>query len=261
MSKPFYRVNKNGNTIIVRNPAQDCLLVFFSDIGGRYGMPFSEFFDTVGSLPATTVFLQDPNRLWFHLGINGIGGTIESVAQHVKRLAADENAKRIITAGYSGGGYAAILIGVLVGADEVYAFGPQTRLLQYRDSRYPDKIDGLHTNMRRADLRCLDLRYTLARQLSNQTRIYIYYSRFDKRDRRHARNLETFESVRIMGYPMIGHNIMRVFKDNGALIDILMGAVKGRTDALTHIPRHHIVLDFIKTFFKRLKISLNRQRK
>ncbi len=260
MSERFYRINKNDNTVIVRNPTQGCLLVFFSDIGGRYGMPFSELFNTVGDLPASIVFMQDPHRLWFHLGIKGIGGTIEAVAQYVKHFAVREDTKRIITAGYSGGGYAAILIGLLAGADEVHAFGPQTRLLQRRDSRYPDKIDRLHT-MGRGDLRCLDLRQVLSRRSSIQTNIHIYYSLFDKRDRRHARNLASFEHVRAIGYPIVGHNIMRVFKDNGALTDILMAAVQGRTGTLSHITLHQIVLDFIKTLLRRLQMSFGRQRK
>src|ERR1700741_4509909 len=74
------------------------------------------------------LLISDPSHSWYNAGLPGIGGTIEEIAAWIGREVRGLGARRIVTMGYSMGGYAAILFGCLTGAERAIAITPQTLL-------------------------------------------------------------------------------------------------------------------------------------
>ncbi|MDQ3226141.1 MAG: hypothetical protein M3Q50_05870, partial [Chloroflexota bacterium] len=102
------------------------LLVLFGGIAGGVSMPVFEFFRLTSELPVNKAFLRDPRRGWYQLGIPGLGDSATAVLDHLQAIIARAGTGRVVMAGASAGGFAAILFGALCAADEVIAFSPQT---------------------------------------------------------------------------------------------------------------------------------------
>lgn len=74
------------------------------------------------------IFLRDQYQCWYHNGVQGISTNIITTIQWLEAHIQILKPSRIICAGSSGGGYAAILFGVLLKAYGVVALSPQTLL-------------------------------------------------------------------------------------------------------------------------------------
>ena len=104
--------------------------------GHTAGVARHEFVGTAKRAGAThALFLKDPHEAWYlraakaasstAFGGDGNGDEYANVtavvAQEVRRL----RPRRLVTIGASMGGYAAVRVGLALGADAVLAFGPQ----------------------------------------------------------------------------------------------------------------------------------------
>lgn len=74
------------------------------------------------------VFVRDIYKNWC---INGVGKDIQSQDQLANKLKKIVNGKRCVTIGSSAGGYMAVLFGILLGAEAIFAFSPQISLHKY----------------------------------------------------------------------------------------------------------------------------------
>src|SRR5918998_5958042 len=102
------------------------LLVLFGGIAGGVSIPVFEFFRLTSGFPAKKAFLRDPRRGWYQLGIPGVGDSAADVRAFLSAVIERARAERVVMAGASAGGFAALLFGSWCGADEVIAFSPQT---------------------------------------------------------------------------------------------------------------------------------------
>lgn len=94
-------------------------------------------FDFVGRLrklmattgqPLNLIAIRDTANFWYQHGVSGLGRDVDEVAASLQRVIADLRPASIHMVGQSMGGYAAILFGALLGADQVLAFGPLSYL-------------------------------------------------------------------------------------------------------------------------------------
>lgn len=74
------------------------------------------------------VYLRDIHKEWYFRGINSNYNTIDKVLSLLKEVS---KGYKIVTVGSSAGGYAAILFGVLLDAERVFAFSPQFDLTEW----------------------------------------------------------------------------------------------------------------------------------
>src|ERR1043165_8310010 len=80
---------------------------------------------TLAGLPVKKLYLRDLNKAWFLRGLRGVAGNVNETVAFLRHEAEELGAKRIIFTGYSLGGFAALLFGVLCEVDEVRAISPQ----------------------------------------------------------------------------------------------------------------------------------------
>lgn len=87
--------------------------------------------------------MRDPRRAWYLGGVPGLGGDPDETAKGIRRLLATRGAKpsTIVAVGSSMGGFGAILLASLLGADHALAVVPQAflgpgRLKEISDGRF-----------------------------------------------------------------------------------------------------------------------------
>jgi hypothetical protein len=204
------------------------LLVLFGGIAGGVSMPVFEFFRLTSVFPVKKAFLRDPRRGWYQLGIPGIGDSPADVRAFLFAAIARARAERVVMAGASAGGFAALLFGTWCGADEVIAFSPQTfvdaenrRLAG--DSRWPEQIDDLHQAIDGRSV-TLDLHDVLP-VAPGKTRYQFHVSTDDPLDVLHSQRIAHRGGVEIFEHERGGHRLVKTLRDRGLLQPMLLQAL------------------------------------
>ncbi len=217
------------------------LLVLFGGIAGGVSMPVFEFFRLTAGFPAKKVFLRDPRRGWYQLGIPGVGDSPADVRVLLSATIERARAERVVMAGASAGGFAALLFGTWCAADEVIAFSPQTFIdAENRrlagDTRWPDQIDPLHqalaTDGRAATLDLLDI-LPIA---PAKTRYQVHVSTDDPLDLFHAQRIAGRGGMEIFEHERGGHLLVKTLRNRGLLQPMLLQALSDRTADSDPVP-------------------------
>jgi hypothetical protein len=204
------------------------LLILFGGIAGGVSMPVFEFFRLTSRFPAKKAFLRDPRRGWYQLGIPGVGDSAADVGAYLGAAIERARAQRIVMAGASAGGFAALLFGSWCEVDEVIAFSPQSFVdaenrQQLGDSRWPEQIDALHqaTEGRSATLDLLDV----LPDTPGKTRYQLHVSSDDPLDLIHAHRIAGRGGVEIFEHEQGGHRLVKTLRDRGLLQPMLLQAL------------------------------------
>ncbi len=212
------------------SPRRTSLLIAFGGLGVKALVAFE--FTTVTSKFETVnkIFLRDERRQWYHGGIQGLAPNIELVAAFLRRYTQAPATKLSVAFGNSGGGYAALLFGHLLGVDEVHAISPRTRLdplwrLVHRDSPHMRNPLRLLFNPR-AERQYFDLRQVLSARPNGRSRFHIHYASEHTSDARHARRMQDVPQVTLHEYQHSAHNLVRMLRDTGKLEELIAGALR-----------------------------------
>ena len=205
------------------------LLLAFGGMVGRIGIPPFEFFSLAGTIPVKRLFVRDLRQAWYHRGVPHHGRTLAEVAASLRRLIAPHHLERLVVAGTSAGGYAALVFGTLLGADTVLCFAPQTvldleLLAGMGDHRWDHRLEPLAA-AGDLDPRFADLRSVLPAARCADTAYRIYFDEALRADRLHAERLAGIEGVRLYRFGRGSHNMARSLRERGALARVLEGAL------------------------------------
>jgi predicted esterase YcpF (UPF0227 family) len=208
------------------------LLILFGGIAGGVSMPVFEFFRLTSTMPGKKAFLRDPRRGWYQRGIPGIGDSAADVRAYVSRVIDDARVDRVVMAGASAGGYAALLFGTWCAVDEAIAFSPQTFIdetnrRRYGDTRWGDQIEELHRVVG-TDHATFDLLNVLAGDRS-KTHYQVHVSDDDVLDMVHAERIANRAGVEVFEHERGGHRLVKTLRDRGLLQPILLAAMRGAT--------------------------------
>lgn len=190
------------------------------------GIPPFEFFRVLNeTAPAKKLLLRDRSQSWYHRGVDGFAEDIAGVEAALGRIVEREQPQKLVTVGASAGGYAALLFGRLLGADEVHAFGPQTFIgpglrLRHLDYRWGKLWASLMLSGRYQP-RYGDLYRVFERTPSRSSRIVVHYCDSDRFDDAHARRLGRHPDVELRRYDEGGHFIVKHLRDSGQLQPLL----------------------------------------
>ena len=206
------------------------LLILFGGIAGGVSMPVFEFFRLTADIPAKKAFLRDPRRGWYQLGIPGVGDTSADVRGFLDAVIQRSGAERVVMAGASAGGYAALLFGAWCGAHDVLAFSPQTFIdAENRkaagDDRWAEQIDDLYAAMsERSPM--LDVLEVLP-SAAPGTRFQVHLSSDDPLDVFHGHRLAGCQGVELFAHENGGHRLVKTLRDRGVLRPMLITALRG----------------------------------
>ena len=211
---------------------RNVLMLAFGGLALRIGIPMYEFNNISRDLTSINkIYLRDKHRLWYHRGLPAMGNDIGGLVRFLRQYTAHPSTRRTLVFGNSGGGYAALLFGQLLQADEVHAFSPKTfinpvkRLLRgdIDDGKLIGRILSLY---RWGQRNYFDLRKILLDHPVGRRHIHVYYAIDHKWDALHAKRLQGLPDVHLHAYPYGKHNLIRKLKDSGELRQIIERAVK-----------------------------------
>ncbi len=218
----------DAHVVLDMEPASQTLLILFGGIAGGVSMPVFEFFRLTSTLPVKKVFLRDPHRAWYQRGIPGIGDSSSDVHSFLAATIERARVNRVVMAGASAGGFAAILYGAQCGVDEVLGFSPQTFIdadnrRQAGDSRWEEQIDALHAS-KSDHAMTLDLLDVLPPE-SGKTRYQVHVSSDDALDLLHANRIAGLGGVEVVEHERGGHRLVKTLRDRGVLQPMLLHAL------------------------------------
>lgn len=194
------------------------------------GIPPFEFFRMLGATaPVKKLFLRDHSQAYYHRGVRGLGDDIEAVEAGIREAVERAGATRVVMMGSSGGGYAALLFGRLLGVEEVHAFAPTTFIRadlrdRYGDHRFERRWQAL-MDSGRYQSRYGDLRDLFQRTPHRGTRFVIHYCSAYELDVIHADWLAAEPGVELRAYEEGDHSLVRHMRESGelqALLDRLL---------------------------------------
>jgi pimeloyl-ACP methyl ester carboxylesterase len=210
-------------------PSPSALLVSFGGVWTTNARPGFEFVSSARDLPGSTLFLTDIDQVWYQKGVRGVGPSIEAVASHLRGVIETHGFDRVVMIGNSAGGYAALLFGVLVGADEVHAFSPQTELLDLRNGYFLDKLAAAQKAA--ASEVWLDLRRALTERRPPARRVepnlFLHFSRYCRKDRHHAFRMRGVDGLHVIPYHNATHGLASALRNAGLLTPLLTHSLNG----------------------------------
>lgn len=123
----------------------ECLIIIFSGAARQFALPLTLLDRFFAGYGMRVMSLVDKNRAYYINGISELGDSFDASIEKFKALAKDYGAKRIITAGHSAGGTAALDYGVALDACHILAYTPVGNLSldffdYYADYRNRPKI-------------------------------------------------------------------------------------------------------------------------
>lgn len=226
MKSEFEKSIENPNSPI----AIDCssnhrsLLIAFGGIAGKLGVTPFEFFNLSKGFDVNRIYVRDLSQAWYHRGLPGVADNIDGIVTFLREKINQYQAKKVILVGNSMGGYAAILFGILLDADIVHAFSPQTFINRLNRLRYLDRRwrKQLQNTYRLVDKRYFDLRPVLkANHKKLKCKFNIFYSHTHRLDRIHAEHLRSLPNVNLYAFQSGGHRLVGHLRDSGELNKII----------------------------------------
>lgn len=208
-------------------PAEVPAMVCFGGLAnGTAAAPF-EFVRQTSELGVHRVFVRDLGQCWYQRGLPGTSEGVAATARHLAAVLDDLSPSRRVFVGNSSGAFAAVLFGVLAGADEIVAFATQasiTRIgrLRSRDRRWPGQVSAA----RRAsnDRSHVDLvRLLESRPYTGQ--ITVHHGDHDPMDTRSAHRLGRIPGVAVVSHAG-GHLFIRKLRERNELLPILAEALR-----------------------------------
>lgn len=206
------------------------MLLAFGGINGRMGMPPFEFFNLTAGFETQKIFVRDLHQAWYQYGLKGVTDSVDETASHLSKIIRAQNPVRVVACGNSMGGYAALLFGLLLEVDLVYAFSPQTFInaatrFRFLDFRWWRRIR--HASQApQAQRDTFNLRAFFAKRPPQKTDFHLFYSTNLRLDTVHATRLATTPRMTLHPFPNAGHDLVRYLRDTGQLSQILLEGLK-----------------------------------
>lgn len=171
------------------------------------------------------LFIRDIHNSWYHRGIPGLGRHVDEAAGTLRGLIRSMGVARVITIGQSMGGYAAIMFGVLLGAERILSFVPLSHLdpdeaIRQGDRRFLRVMHDLRANPPKS------LYDDLPRMLKDPSfrgDLHVLYGTHPGHDDGVSSNLDALHAFRIASYkktflhpwPASGHTLVKWLIDHG----------------------------------------------
>jgi len=205
----------------------DIMLITFGEGWFKPGGARFALLKSTSEFSVKKLYVRDPRFAWYHQGLPETGESIRDVALFLQKKIKEQDAQRVVMTGGSMGGYAALLFGWLVEAEQVQAFNPVTFISPVKRFLNGDffslgwKLLKWRLLMRsvykspKFSKQFADLKELFGTQSVN-TEFHIHFSYNSKIDRRHAMRMGVFPNVILHSYDEKIHSL-KMLKESGQL--------------------------------------------
>lgn len=188
------------------------LFIAFSSYGQNY-----EWFKTIKKFENIKSFnklwIRDLASAYWHGEYPGLGIGPFILRDFIKQKIKESKAEKVITLGFSMGGYGAIMFGCLCNVDLVMVFSSQTWIPEARRKRYNlyKKWEGLQINEEYTDLKNIFIKYNE----NNKTEYNLFYGKNAGSDRKFAYHLQEEKGVILNPVETGKHNSVKIAFSTG----------------------------------------------
>lgn len=212
------------------HPDSPTLLVGLTCMQLYQAIPDYEWQGAFRPFDAHQLYLRDNPQFYYLRGLDGISTGVDDTLAFLRDFTTTRHIRHAAYFGASTGGYAALLFGSLLGADEVHAFAPMTIL---PSRTLPELLRLVPSQNWTLMARNLELRrnpglerpYRDIRRLiqndNGRTIYHVYYGRGHTPDRRNALRLQGLPRVHLHAYDYNRHYLVAELKKTGELPRIL----------------------------------------
>jgi tetratricopeptide (TPR) repeat protein len=155
------------------------------------------------------IYLRDFGKRVYLRGVSALGASEDETIAALKDMAADLGAKRLIAMGSSSGGFSAMRVGALMGADIAVSFSGQTALASYLDTTRVSAWNPsffVKVQMDREGALPFDLLPVLSRP--SKTKFLQFYGADDAEDTRQALRLKGLSNVMLIPVRGVGDHFV-----------------------------------------------------
>lgn len=214
--------------------SSDRLFIAFGSLRLKSKVPPFEYVRTFNELPVKKIFIRDLHKIFYLRGLPGISTDMIATRDYLQEIREQEKIDKIVIFGGSAGGYAALLMGWLLGADEVHAFSPITFLPTRKGWELPRLAYGGNLRLLfkqlqiKIDPRLPRWQYDLQnilRQDNGRTHYNIYYGAAHKMDVIRSERMDGLPGIRLLAYNTNSHHIDRFLKERDQWSRIFQEAI------------------------------------
>lgn len=214
--------------LVERGEDPGTAVVAFKGFGGVLNRSRFDFLAITGLLRHSRILLRDDSFTCYLAGIPGLADSCEALTGVIRDRLAELAPTRTMMIGPSGGSFAAILYGHLLGADDVHAFAPFTNLDPQWSIEHGDPQDRLRhaaTLERLAALPPQAQRYfdlcEVLREWNGHTRYNIHVCANSPRELKRAARLEGLPGVTVHRHPCDTHRVVSWLAGRKRLMPLL----------------------------------------
>ena len=191
------------------------------------------------------ILVRDSGNAWYHRRIAGLGSHVDETAQALRELVRRIAPSTITTLGQSMGGYAAVMYGLLLDAQQIVAFGPlsfldveQARL--YHELRWLPVMESLAQDPPLSGY--YDLAALCRARATAHTQMHLVFgtrpdaanagagaSESVNLDAMHAQRLAAFGRCTLHPFPHSGHAVVQHLIDTKRINGLLASCILGLT--------------------------------
>jgi hypothetical protein len=202
------------------------VLVVFSDLDADLPVPAFDLLESTADLGVPRLFVRDVDQCWYQRGLRGLSRDVPSTVDALTRVIGEAGDGRRVFVGSGAGGYAAILFGVLCGADEVVAFAPQATITRFGRWRAHDRRWRRNIGKARRSashhgyldlVRCLEGRV-------HRTVISVHFGKQDTSDSRYAQSMQDLPGTTVIAHAA-GHDVASVLDAHDELSGLCEAAL------------------------------------
>jgi hypothetical protein len=239
---PVLSFDETSSCKVVPMAGATTTVIAFSGLQELVGMPLFEFGAAVSGLGANCIFVRDPHRSWYQTP-SDLGATALEKARAIRAVAEGIGSQRLVCVGTSMGGFAAMLFGALMQADQALSFGGQAFISAkgrraWGDNRWDNTIDRINATMPDA---VLDVRPAIRK---SKVRVSCFAGSQDRLDIVHSLFISAEPNVRAYCAPGGPHNVAGFLKKKGVLDELLraaLGPAGGDADAFDAACTRHLL--------------------
>ena len=190
----------------------------------RLGIAPREFRRSLSAFNCNFIFIKDFKQAWYQLGLLGVTRNLGETTDYLKSIIPSQTTE-LLAVGASAGGFAAISLGVRLGATRVLAFGPQTKV----SGRAFKKFGTIDSQKAEFDFDSpdTDLCNILDDNPDYAGRIKVYFSRRNAGDRKDVMRIADYPQIEPVPVDAEIHNVAEHLQKLGQLDNIIAEFMTG----------------------------------
>ena len=204
-----------GHVIYEGSSGRPVLLVVFAFVDQPVGTRSHASF--LRDIDCKKLFLNPGVNAWYQEGVPGAAGDWDGLRRYLAAVVAEHPGHEILCLGHSMGGFAALGLGLAIGAHRILASVPEYRL------NLPGSVSVRHLGDR--PLPCPDLSGALA--ANRDAAVTVIYGRENAFDAAMAAGIAALTPTTLVPLPC-GHGTFPHLKERGLLAETLAAFVDGR---------------------------------